>query len=204
MLYHRYLNISNNLVDYEKFREHTAVSTENCHCGSEFFPGIMPDNQMFKKEFIAWLGKYDCLLFRAEGFTVFPMTSLAWHNDTNDAGNDLEPHETTKINFMWGDLKNCFMEYGELFDDSGLTVVTNKRGRQANVYDPAKMIITESFSLEHPVLINRGPTHRVSNKSTQAWQCLSCIIYDVRNNRLLEFKDAVERFSECVVGYQSP
>jgi hypothetical protein len=97
---------------------------------------------------------------------------------------------------MWGDLEKCYMEYGETVDTSiGRKVVVNQRGRRAYVYEPALMKITERFSLEKAILINRGPTHRVNNESDQDWLCLSCIIKNKSTNEPLLYKDAVKIFS---------
>jgi hypothetical protein len=96
---------------------------------------------------------------------------------------------------MWGDLANCFMEYGELIDPNvGKKITKNKRGRRAYVYDPTKMNVVSKFNLEQPVLINRGPAHRVVNHSNEDWICLSCIIADKITGEPILYKKALELF----------
>ena len=101
---------------------------------------------------------------------------------------------------MWGDLKNCFMEYGELTNPPiGRSITKNRRGRRAYVYDPEAMTVVSRFSLEKPILINRGPTHRVVNQSDEDWVCLSCIIVDKDSGEPLIYEKALELFStQCV------
>lgn len=96
---------------------------------------------------------------------------------------------------MWGDLANCFMEYGELIDpDIGKTIIKNKRGRRAYVYDSTKMAVVSKFNLERPILINRGPTHRVVNQSNEDWICLSCIIADKITGEPILYEKALDLF----------
>lgn len=197
----RYINVPANSINDQLFLPETTIIEERCACGSAFWPGKWQhESEIFTDDFRLWLESFDCRILKAEAFRVFPHTALAWHNDTNDnlGADDLDLNLTTKINFMWGDLKNCFMEYGFPIDTSGIRIVKNIRGRRAYVYDPAKMQITERFNLEYPVLINRGYTHRVSNESDQDWVCLSCIIQSRKTNAPLLFEDAINIFKSSI------
>lgn len=199
---YRYINTPSKCVNEELFLPETAIVTEKCVCGSGYWPGKWQhESEIFTDEFRDWLSSFDCKILKAEAFRVFPHTSLAWHNDTNDnpLSDDLDLNLTTKINFMWGDLKNCFMEYGVVTDPLGVKIIKNPRGRRAYVYDPEKMSIVEQFSLERPILINRGPTHRVSNHSDKDWVCLSCIIQSTKTGEPLLFSDALSIFRSVYV-----
>lgn len=197
-----YINLPENSVNVDLFLAETKVIKERCVCGSGFWPGKwLHESPIFTDKFRDWLDSYNCKIFKAEAFRVFPNTALAWHTDTNDhpEANDLDLNHNTKINFMWGDLKNCFMEYGELVDETGVRTVTNRRGRKALVYNPKKMKVIERFHLENPVLINRGPAHRVSNESNEDWVCLSCIIHSKETGNPVPFKDALEIFKSALM-----
>jgi hypothetical protein len=183
----------------------TAIVTERCICGSAFWPGRWDHNSsIFTDEFRNWLASFNCFIFRAEGFLVPAGKAMAWHIDSTDivGAKDLDPNLTTKINFMWGDnLTKCFMEYGELIDPrKGITVTKNNRKRLTYVYDPTKMKVTERFSLEHTVLINRGVAHRINNESDTDWYCLSCIIQSIETNEAVLFADAVKIFDSVCMG----
>lgn len=198
----QYIKVPANSVNVGLLMEELEVVTERCACGSAFYPGKWHQNStVFTDDFRNWLASFDCEILKAEGFRVYPHTALAWHNDTNDGStsDDLSLNVTTKINFMWGDLANCFMEYGSIVNESARTIKTNRRGRRAYVYDPDLMIVNERFALDTTILINRGPTHRVSNESDQDWLCLSCIIKSKSTGEPLLYEDAVNIFrSVCV------
>jgi hypothetical protein len=197
---YKYLNLNTDLVNFDKFFKETRIIKEKAYCGSWFFPGKWGENDdIFSNNFRQLLEKANCKILKAEGFRVFPKTALAWHNDSNDEVGDLEFHKTTKINFMWGDLNNCYMEYGEPANIEGKSITTNSRGRKAYVYDNAYMVVKERFSLNHTVLINRGPAHRISNESNEDWLCLSCIIKDLNTDKLLDYDEALIRFKEYFV-----
>lgn len=197
--YFRKLNIPQSFINFKIFQSETKEVEENCYCGSAYWPAKWgPDHPMFTKDFKDFLKKNNTQVLRAEAFIVYPNTSLAWHNDTNDELSDLDYHETSKINFMWGELDQCFMEYGKLTNPSGRKIVENRRKRRAYVYDPKYVEIIERFSLERPVLINRGPTHRVTNESPSLWYCLSCILLDRDTLKSINFSDALNRFNEYV------
>lgn len=201
--YYRYINTPENSINTSAFFEDIVEVKERCICGSGFWPGKWQHNsEVFTEEFRSWLDSFNCRILKAEAFRVFPHTALAWHNDTNDNTNakDLDLNLTTKINFMWGDLENCFMEYGELINPPiGRNITVNRRGRRAYVYDPEAMTVVCRFSLEKPILINRGPTHRVVNQSNEDWVCLSCIIVDKISGEPLLYEKALEIFStQCV------
>jgi hypothetical protein len=196
---YRYLNLNSTLVNFNKFFSETRIIKEKAYCGSWFFPGKWGENDtIFSDSFKQLLEKANCKILKAEGFRVFPNTALAWHNDSNDEVGDLEYHKTTKINFMWGDLNNCYMEYGEPTDVKGKSITTNGRGRKAYVYDNTYMAVNERFSLNSTVLINRGPAHRIVNESSEDWLCLSCIIKDLETNKLLDYDEALIRFKEHI------
>jgi hypothetical protein len=198
--YFRKLSIPQNFINFEKFQLEIGKVEERCYCGSAYWPAKWGQaHPMFSDDFKDFLKKHQTMVLKAEAFIVYPETALAWHNDTNDELSDLEYHETSKINFMWGELDQCFMEYGEPIISEGCKIVENRRGRKAYVYDPNYMKVTERFSLENPVLINRGPTHRVTNESTNPWYCLSCILLDDASLKSIPFKDALSRFNEYVV-----
>ena len=149
---YKYLNLNTDLVNFDKFFKETRIIKEKAYCGSWFFPGKWGENDdIFSNNFRQLLEKANCKILKAEGFRVFPKTALAWHNDSNDEVGDLEFHKTTKINFMWGDLNNCYMEYGEPADIEGKSITTNSRGRKAYVYDNAYMVVKERFSLNQEV-----------------------------------------------------
>ena len=194
-----YINVPANSVDADLFFNETRIVEEKCNCGSGFFPGKWQHHsEIFTDDFRIWLESFGCEILKAEGFRVYPNTALAWHNDTNDdtSATDLDLNLTTKINFMWGNLTNCYMEYGETIDPIiGRKSIINKRGRTAYVYNPALMKVTERFSLENTILINRGTVHRVSNESDQDWLCLSCIIKNKSTGKPLLYEDAVKIFS---------
>lgn len=193
----RYIDTPKNSINTDIFFKDINEAKEFCVCGSGYWPGQWQHNSnVFTDEFRDWLDSFNCKILKAEAFRVFPKTSLAWHNDTNDNPNedDLDPNMTTKINFMWGDLTKCFMEYGSVSDPSGVKIVRNRRGRRAYVYNNQKMLIEERFSLENTILINRGPAHRVTNESDSDWICISCIIANKDNIPLL-FNDAKVLFN---------
>ncbi len=196
--YYRYIDAPKNSVNTSIFFNDIVEIKERCVCGSGFWPGQWQHNsEVFTDEFRSWLERFGCKILKAEAFRVFPHTALAWHNDTNDNNNsdDLDLNLTTKINFMWGDLANCFMEYGELIDPSiGKTIIKNKRGRRAYVYDSTKMAVISKFNLERPILINRGPAHRVVNQSNKDWICLSCIIADKITGEPILYENALDLF----------
>lgn len=200
--YYRYINPPQNSINEKLFFEMVESNGEIQQCKSLYWAGKWDHNSsMFTDEFREWLGTFNCKIFKAESFRVFAHTALAWHNDTNDHLPDLVYHETTKINFMWGDLKKSFMEYGELsgsINDHRI-VATNKRNRSAYVYDPKAMVVIERFSLEKTVMINRGPTHRVNNESDQDWLCLSCIIVDNETDKPLLYSKAINLFKSVVI-----
>lgn len=193
-----YINVPKNSINIGFLLEEMKVITEHCACGSVFYPGKWGNNsEMFTDEFRTWLADFNCEILKAEGFRVFPHTALAWHNDTNDGStnDDLSLNLTIKINFMWGDLKNCYMEYGEVTDiERGRTIQVNRRGRRAYIYTPSLMQVTERFALDKTVLINRGPTHRISNESDQDWTCVSCILRSTVTGEPLPYTDALQIF----------
>jgi hypothetical protein len=198
--YFRKLNIPQNFINFKIFSTEINKVEERCYCGSAYWPAKWgQSHSMFSNEFKDFLKNHQTTVLKAEAFIVYPNTALAWHNDTNDELSDLEYHETSKINFMWGDLSQCFMEYGELTNVEGRKIVENRRGRQAYVYDPNYMKVIERFSLENTVLINRGPTHRVTNESSNPWYCLSCILLDSNSLKSIPFENALSRFNEYVV-----
>jgi hypothetical protein len=198
--YFRKLNIPKDFIKFEYFYNEIKQVEERCYCGSAYWPAKWgQDHLMFSEKFKDFLKAKNVKVLKAEAFIVYPKTSLAWHNDTNDELSDLDYHETSKINFMWGNLDQCFMEYGELTSPLGRKIVENRRGRKAYVYDPEYVKIIERFSLELPVLINRGPTHRVTNESSFPWYCLSCILLDSKSEKSIDFSDALSRFNEYVV-----
>lgn len=196
--YFKYIKTPNSSVNTEFFFPEIEIVTERCFCGSGFWPGKWNHNsEVFTDDFKYWLEKYNCKILKAEAFRVFPHTSLAWHNDTNDDpdADDLDLNSTTKINFMWGDTDKCFMEYGDLKNPpKGRSIVTNGRGRRAWVYDINEIKIIERFKLNDTVLINRGPIHRVTNDSDKDWICLSCIILSTITGKPLLFNDALDIF----------
>jgi hypothetical protein len=198
--YFRYLNLPYTFINLENLLNETKEVTEKCVCGSSFWPGKWDqEHEIFSNDFRVFLKKHNISVLKTEAFNVFPYSSLAWHNDSNDDFDDLEFHETAKINFMWGKLNQCFMQYGELTEEVGRRIILNRRGRKAYVYDPKYIKVIEEFSLEKPVLINRGPCHRVTNKSNRPWLCLSCVIFDNNTNKCMTFKEATQKFSEYVV-----
>lgn len=201
--YFRYVSVPDNSINKEEFDIHTSVEKEKCHCGSAYWPGsINHHSSVFTDELRQWLEQFNCEILKAESFKVYANTALAWHNDTNDNLNssDLDPHETAKLNFTWGVTNKCTMEYGQLINPpDGLKTVVNIRGRRAYVYDPAKMKVDEEFTLSKPVLINRGPTHRLVNHSDQDCFCLSCILIDSTTKLHLTFIEAIERFNSVCV-----
>jgi hypothetical protein len=201
---YRYITTPKNSINELEFFTDTAIIKERSACGSGYWPGKWGQHStIFTEEFKLWLLQFNCKILKAEAFRVFPHTALAWHNDTNEDPNadDLTLNFTAKINFMWGDLQNCFMEYGELSNSktSDRKIFTNQRGRRAYVYDPAAMKIVERFSLENTVLINRGPTHRVSNESDKDWLCLSCIIIDNDTDKPLLYSKGIDLFKSSTI-----
>ena len=194
-----YINVPADSADADLFFNETRIVHEATFDNSGYFSGKWQHHsKIFTDSFRTWLESFGCEILKAEGFRVYPNTALAWHNDTNDnvGANDLDPNLTTKINFMWGDLKKCYMEYGEsIIPTIGRRIVINDRGRRAYVYSPESMKVTERFSLENTVLINRGTVHRVSNESDQDWLCLSCIIKNKSTGESLLYEDAVKIFS---------
>lgn len=198
--YFKYINAPTESINVDNFFPEIEIIKERCICGSGFWPGKWNhQSNVFTDSFRSWLEEHGCRILKAEAFRVFPQTSLAWHNDTNDDPDldDLDSNSTAKINFMWGDNKNCVMEYGDLKNPPvGRSIVMNRRGRRAWVYDPTEMKIIESFKLDNPVLINRGQVHRVTNNSNEDWVCLSCIIENSKTQKPLAFSDALEIFSK--------
>lgn len=201
--YFRYVSVPDNSINKEEFNAKILAGAEYLACGSVYWPGFWSHHSnVFTNELRDWLEKFNCEILRAETFKIYPNTALAWHNDTNDNPlmADLDPHQTTKLNFTWGNVDKCTMEYGHLQNHPiGITIVKNTRGRMTNLYDPAQMVVDEEFTLSKPVLINRGPTHRLVNHSDQDCFCLSCILIDSTTKLHLTFIEAIERFNSVCV-----
>ena len=181
--YYRYLNLPESAINDRAFFDNLSKPSYKTACANDFWPGYLThDSLAFSNDFRRILEDRNCKIFRGETFRILPNRPLSWHSDTNDiiGAHDLDWHETTKINFMWGDVDNFFVEYGEVVDHAKPMAVTNLNKRQTNIYNPNTIKI-----------IDRGV-----NYSNQDIITLSCIIYNNTTDNFLLFKDAVNLFSD--------
>ena len=195
--YYKYLNLPDSTINDEIFFDSLSKSSYKTYCANDFWPGYLThDSLAFSNEFRKILEDKNCKIFKAETFRILPNMPLSWHSDTNDidGAHDLDWHETTKINFIWGEVDNFFVEYGEVIDYASPIVVTNPNKRQTNIYNTDTIKIVERFKMTKPVMINRGPIHRGVNNSNQDIIILSCIIYNNTTDNFLLFEDAVNLF----------
>ena len=197
--YYRYLNLPESAINDRAFFDNLSKPSYKTACANDFWPGYLThDSLAFSNEFRRILEDRNCNIFKGETFRILPNRPLSWHSDTNDiiGAHDLDWHETTKINFMWGDVDNFFVEYGEVVDHAKPMAVTNLNKRQTNIYNPNTIKIIERFKMTKPIMINRGPIHRGVNYSNQDIITLSCIIYNNTTDNFLLFKDAINLFSD--------
>lgn len=203
----KYISVPKKSINEEYFFKDRESRKEILICNNEFTPGSnfwTHESALFTDEFRIWLESFNCRIYRAESFKIFPGNKLAWHRDTNDdpEKDDLEITYSCKINFTWGDLQNSFIEYGELINPPfGEFATTSNRGRKTWIYREEAMKVIEQGNTGHPILINRGFPHRVNNaESDQPWVCLSCVIVSNTSDTPLSYHDALKIFeSVCML-----
>jgi hypothetical protein len=184
--YYRYLNIENTFFDKEVLM-------------GKYIPPDLNKNKQWRIEGAdlsiindTWFKQNGCTIQVAELFYTAPHSKIKWHIDISGYS---PLFDYVKINIVWGAEESHYMQWGEMIDEKCVSEIGyNSAGSPHMIFEPEQIEMTESVTIDKPILVNVGVPHRAVNDSDLGRWCISLI--PKKNNNRIAFKQAIKLFHE--------
>jgi len=143
-------------------------------------------------KFIHFLNEHNLTVSHAELFYTPPDKTLFIHIDWHQYSNNC------KINWIFGG-ENSLMKWWELKDPNApLTYRLTDIGTRYLYFNESDCNEIASAVIGQPSLVNVGVPHSVDNRGCSARWCLSYVIWDLNKNNVLQWDDALVKFSKYI------
>ena len=137
-----------------------------------------------------FLYQLDLTVFHAEAFYTVPKGKLFIHIDSDRLS------DNCKLNWVYGG-SGSTMEWWERNNpNEPLTHKLTDIGTKYIFFDRNKCTKVWEEEIGQPSLVNVGIPHSVNNPNDEGRWCLSFVIYDLEKKQVLQWADAVKKFSK--------
>jgi hypothetical protein len=184
--YYRYLTGEHDFCDKQLLT--TKIAHDNLNKNKQWkFEG--KDLSFINDEIIRKTG---CIMHVAELFYTAPHSKINWHIDTSGY---TPIFDYVKINIVWGTDESHYMQWGKVIDENYVSDIQYNLATSPYLrFDPSQIEITESITIDKPILVNVGVPHRAVNDSDLGRWCLSLI--PKKNDERIAWNQAIEIFHE--------
>lgn len=143
-----------------------------------------------------WLNDIGCRVDLCEVFYLAPGRKIDWHIDISG---HTPVYEYTKINYVFPNVTQQRMAWGERIGTNEVPIGYNSVGSPHMKFDNSDIVLKNSISIAGPTLVNVGVPHRADNDSDVGiWYC--CFI-PKRGLTRISFDDAAIVFKNFIVPF---
>jgi len=145
------------------------------------------------KRFRTFLRELNLAVYHAEIFYTKPDGNLFIHIDTETLSNNC------KLNWVYGGTNSKMVWWQQQDPDEPLSYKLTPIGTKYISFDKDKCTRVWEEEIGTPSLVNVGIPHSIDNPGSEGRWCISFVLYDLEKTQLLQWSDAVKKFSPYII-----